>query len=170
MTAASGVKGASLVTAAAGNGVDVGIQVSGLPGRWFTATAVPPRGRLDQDAPPKRALGVIGDSAIVEAFCLGAMAIQLSPEQDKALGAFLPRDSAARRAKLPAGRHPAFLALDISLGLTARAVVEHGSGPVVGLGILDREGEMGRLGGGVYDMPTDPFAAGLAVLEASAAR
>lgn len=164
MGSASGVEGASLITAAAGNGVEVGIQISGLPGRWFTAAAAPPRGKFDRDVPPERALGAIGDSAVVEGFGLGAMAFKLSPEQSKTLGAFLPEDSADRLAKLPAGRHPAFEALDISLGLTARAVVQTGAGPMVGLGILDREGEKGRLGGGIYDMPAAPFAAALAAL------
>ena len=46
MMRASGVEGSSLVTAAAGNGVDTGIQISALPGQWFQAAAKPPQGRF----------------------------------------------------------------------------------------------------------------------------
>jgi hypothetical protein len=166
MSCASGIECSSFLTAAAGNGADVGIQVSGLPGRWFTARAAPPAGKFDIALPADRALGAIGDSAVVEAFGLGAMAIDLSPEQQKALGAYLPDNSDDRRHQLPAGSHPDFSALGLPLGLTARAVTALGSGPMIGLGILDRDGEMGRLGAGILDMPSAPFAAALSALEA----
>lgn len=166
MTVASGVEGSSFVTAAAGNGVETAIQVSGLPGRWFTTKATPPAGKFDVELPPERALGAIGDSAVVEAFGLGAMAINLSEEQLKLLGAFLPDNSSHRLNGLSVGAHPYFRALDVRLGLTARAVSQLGSGPMIGLGIIDREGEAGRLGAGIYDMPCAPFEAAVAALEA----
>ncbi|WP_299616913.1 DUF1116 domain-containing protein [Pelagibius sp.] len=164
MTAASGIDGSSFVTAAAGNGAAVGIQVSGLPGRWFTAAARPPKGPLDVDLPAERALGAIGDSAVVEAFGLGAMAFHLSPEQMQRLGPYLPPDSDARVASLLAAEHPGFQALGIRLGITARAAAGLGAGPVVGLGMLDREGHAGRIGGGIYDMPAAPFRDAVAAL------
>lgn len=166
MKLAEGVEGSSFVTAAGGNGREVGIQISGLPGRWFTVPAAPPKGRLDTDLPEDRALGAIGDSAVVEAFGLGAMAIELSPEQKKVLGAYLPDNSNARVTGLSAGSHPYFRSLDIRLGSTARGAVAQGSGPAVGLGILDRLGQAGRLGGGIYDMPVDPFSAAVKALKA----
>jgi len=166
MTVASGVDGSSFVTAAAGNGVETAIQVSGLPGRWFAIKATPPVGTFDVELPPGRALGAIGDSAVVEAFGLGAMAINLSAEQSKLLGAFLPDNSSHRLNGLSVGAHPYFRALDVRLGMTARAVARLGSGPMVGLGIIDRDGEAGRLGAGIYDMPSTPFEAAVAALEA----
>ena len=63
-----------------GNGVEMGIQIAGLPGQWFTMPAQPPRGKFDLDIPMNRALGAIGDSAVVEGFGLGAMVVRLSPE------------------------------------------------------------------------------------------
>ena len=164
MTVASGIDGSSFVTAVAGNGVETGIQISGLPGQWFTVDAAPPQGRFDVNLPADRALGAIGDSAVVEGFGLGAMAINLAPEQRKNLGDFLPENSEARLSKLPVGNHPGFRSLNIQLGLTARSVVELASGPMIGLGILDHAGEMGRLGGGIYDMPITPFTDALAAL------
>jgi hypothetical protein len=109
-------------------------------------------------------LGAIGDSALVEAFGLGAMAIELSPEQKAGLGAFLPKDAKTRTSGLSVGTHPYFRALDVRLGSTARGAVAQNAGPVIGLGILDREGTAGRLGAGIYDMPVSPFADALAAL------
>jgi len=169
MTCAEGGAGSSLVTAAGGNGHEVGIQISGLPGRWFTAPATPPRGRLDADLPADRALGAIGDSALVDAFGLGGMAIRFSPGQQTALGAFLPIDG-ADRSVLTIGRHPYFKGLDLRLGVSARAVAELGKGPLVVLGILDRSGVGGRLGAGVYDIPAAPFAAAVDALDTEAGR
>ncbi len=165
MLAGDGVAGSGFVTAAGGNGVDVGIQVSGLPGQWFRAPATPPSGRFDVDLPRERALPAIGDSAVVEALGLGAMALQHSPAQEKAFADFLPADY-RERARLMCGSHPAFGDLDCRLGLGARAAVAAGRGPIVGLGILDIRGEQGRLGGGIYEMPVTAFAAAIAALEA----
>jgi hypothetical protein len=166
MLRAAGVHGSSLVIAAAGNGVDAGIQVSGLPGRWFQAPATPPQGRFDVDLPAGRALPAIGDSAVVEGLGLGAMALQFSPEQEKNLGDFLPSDYLERAGKLMCGRHPGFGELDCRLGLCARAAAECGRGPIIGLGILDLEGDKGRLGGGVYDMPPTVFEQAVTALSA----
>jgi hypothetical protein len=166
MRAAEGVRGSSFVTGAAGNGYEVGIQVAGLPGRWFTAPATPPIGKLD-DAPPERSLPAIGDSAVVEALGLGAMALPLSPVQTANLGPFMPGDFAQRRAAILLGTHPGLRGLDAPMGLSARAVAAQGKAPVIGLGILDRDGEKGRLGAGVFEMPLAPFADAVAALDST---
>ena len=165
MKVAEGIEGSSFITAAGGNGRDVGIQISGLPKRWFTVPASPPKGKFDIDLPHDRALGAIGDSAVVEAFGLGAMAIDLSPIQKASLSAFLPANRHERSAGMSVGAHPYFNALNLKLGGTARGAVVAGAGPVVGIGILDRLGEAGRLGAGIYDMPVIPFANALEALE-----
>ncbi|NNE81566.1 MAG: DUF1116 domain-containing protein [Silicimonas sp.] len=146
MLAASGVAGSGFVTAATGNGRNVGIQVSGLPGHWFTVPADAPKGEFDVDLPEDRALGAIGDSAVVDAFGLGAMF--------KATNASSTADA---RTGLSVGTHPYFRAMDVQLGTSARKAIELGKGPTISLGIIDRLGEAGRLGGGLYDMPVDPF-------------
>ena len=165
LKAAEGVADSALVTAAGGNGREVGLQISGLPGRWFTTQSSPPIGKIDSSVSPARALSAIGDSAIVDAFGLGAMAIELAPEQQKALSEFLPRDFDNRREQLPIGRHFGLGELKIRLGLSCRHVAAHGSGPAIALGILDNEGELGRIGGGIYCMPPEPFLAAIRALE-----
>jgi len=166
MKLAEGIERSSFITAAGGNGREIGIQISGLPGQWFTTPSSPPRGKFDVDLPETRALGAIGDSAVVEAFGLGAMAVELSLGQKKALGTYLPENVPARISGLSVGAHPCFRDLDIRLGATARGAVAHGAGPIISLGILDREGTAGRLGGGIYDMPVTPFAAAMNALGA----
>ena len=165
MMAASGIQDSSFVTAMGGNGVDVGIQIAGLPGRWFTLPAQPPQGKFDLDVPTIRALGAIGDSAVVEGFGLGAMVVRLSPEQGRVFADYLPTGFEQRCLQLPIIEHPGFQELGIRLGLTARSVAEWGEGPIVGLGILDNMGELGRLGGGICDIPASLFREALAELE-----
>ena len=147
MSRAEGVQGSGFVTAAGGNGRDVGIQVSAFPGRWYTVPATPPEGAFDVDLPPSRALGAIGDSAVVDAFGLGAMA-KMGNE---------PPTSHGSVHGMSVGEHPYFKATGLKLGISALAVSECGRTPQVSLGILDREGELGRLGGGLYQMPNLPF-------------
>ena len=165
MKLAEGVDGSSFITAAGGNGREIGIQISGLPGQWFTVAASAPKGKFDIDLPEDRSLGAIGDSAVVEAFGLGAMVIELSPEQKKLLSAYLPDDATVRTSRLSVGAHPNFRNHTIKLGSTARGAVGAGAGPVIGLGILDRLGKVGRLGSGIYDMPVDPFSAAVSALK-----
>jgi hypothetical protein len=167
MMSASGIPDSSFVTAVGGNGVDTGIQISALPGRWFSAPAKPPNGRFDVDLPPERALPAIGDSAVVEGLGLGAMAINLAPAQLQGLCEFLPTDYADRSRQLLAGPHPQLHDLDCRVGLLARAARAHQKGPVIGLGMLDIEGEKGRLGGGIYDMPVTVFNAAMTALEST---
>ncbi len=102
---------------------------------------------------------------MVEALGLGAMAVHLSPPQLELFRDVLPEDAPERRRMLPLGPHPGFHGLDIRLGLSARSVIEAGTGPLVGLGIIDRLGKKGRIGGGIYDMPTSVFAEAMAALE-----
>lgn len=165
MMRASGIENSSFVTAAGGNGVETGIQISALPGRWFSAAATAPVGRFDIDLKPARALPAIGDSAVVEGLGLGAMALRHAPEQEKNLADFLPDDYLERGQHLLAGIHPQFGELECRIGLLARAALRRQQGPIIGLGILDIEGEQGRLGGGIYDMPVTAFEAAMIALE-----
>ncbi len=165
--AASGTGGSSLVVGAGGNGAEAGIQVAGLPGRWFTAPADPPRHESPDGVPEGRALGAIGDSAIVDAMGFGAMAMNLAPEQKKAMGHLMPEGGLDLPDALLAAEHPGFGGLGLRVGMAARAVVDAERRPVVSLGVLDNEGELGRLAGGVFETPLSVFRDAVAVLEAA---
>jgi hypothetical protein len=162
--AAAGIPGASLVVTAGANGTETGIQVAGLPGRWFTARARPPHGDLGGQ-PANRALGAIGDSAIVDALGFGAMAMAYAPEQRFLLQPFMPAGGLSLPGVLLRRVHPGFGELDLRVGLCARRVVASGRRPAVSLGILDAEGTAGRLGGGIFEVPAALFEAAVAALD-----
>ena len=81
------------------------------------------------------------------------MAISFSSPQQKNLGHFLPRDGLSTGALLTLSPHPAFAELGLRVGLTAREWLASNRQPLVSLGILDNLGEVGRLGGGIFEQP-----------------
>lgn len=165
---ARGIPKSSLIITAAANGRETGIQVAGLPGKWFTAPALAPHGDFDADLPQSRALGAIGDSAIVDLLGFGAMAISFSAAQQQNLGHLLPQDGLSTGALLTSAIHPAFSPLELSIGVLCRTCVSENRSPIISLGILDNEGKAGRLGGGIYQPPKSLFKEAVASLSQSA--
>ncbi|KEA64450.1 hypothetical protein ADIMK_1354 [Marinobacterium lacunae] len=157
LTAAEGKPDCQLVTSAGGNGRCFGLRVADRPERWVTAPALPPSGVLITGYTSEDALPAIGDSAIVEMLGFGAMAMWLSPDQQRNLGAFMPEPAETLSDALLAERHPGFVAVNVKTGLFAQTVVVQGKSPVVALGILHAEGVAGRIGGGVYKVPPELF-------------
>lgn len=147
----------SLVTTAGGNGNKVGIKISSDPKNWIATTAKAPEGPFDVNVPETRALGAIGDSALVDIYGLGAMAIQLNPLSSEKMSAYLPTDFHNLQKSLLIGDHIGFRGLGIRFGMTAQKILEANASPVIALGILDNEGILGRLGGGIYQMPMNLF-------------
>ena len=126
--------------------------------------SVVPKGDFDVDLPSSRALGAIGDSAIVDALGFGAMAMSFCAVQKQNLGHLLPSDGLATGSMLTAAVHPGFADLGLSVGITARACISTDRAPLVSLGILDNQGEVGRLGGGIFEQPKSMIANGLSEL------
>lgn len=161
LQAATGVTGSTVVTRAGGNGVDFGIQVSGLPDRWFTVPATPPIGDVPEAYFGLRAVGAIGDSAVVDVVGLGGAALKWAPSSVERLGSHLP-DRALERPELllaePEGP------LGTRTGLTAAAVVRERLSPIVLLGMIESTGLEGRIGGGAYVPPLALFQAALSTL------
>tara|TARA_Y100001960_G_scaffold331333_1_gene428017 strand:+ start:630 stop:1832 length:1203 start_codon:yes stop_codon:yes gene_type:complete len=167
LRAASGTEDSSLLIGAGGNGAEVGIKIAGLPDRWFVASADPPNHQMPEGIPEGRALGAIGDSAIVDAMGFGAMAMNFAPEQKRVMLNLMPEDGLELPALLLAALHPGFGDLGLCIGMAARTVVENGRQPVVSLGVLDNEGELGRVAGGVYTTPMTVFRDAISALEAA---
>ncbi|MCP1768634.1 oxamate carbamoyltransferase subunit AllG family protein [Bradyrhizobium japonicum] len=146
----------SLVTALGGNGVDVGVKVGGQADRWFTTAASPPSGSLAEGFKNEDRLGAIGDSALLDAMGFGAMsAVSMR-------GAGLVAGDLAGLLPCP---HDAFTRSGLHLGMPARNIIAQGSTPEIVLGILDRNGKNGRIGGGIYRPPLCLFATAIAALE-----
>jgi hypothetical protein len=172
--AAGGVAGSSLVCLIARNGTDMGIQLSGLPGRWFTAPAPAVSDALIAEgfSEADGALD-IGDSAVIECVGLGGMAVAAAP----AVAAFFgggAADAVARTelmAEICAGRSVRFTipGMDFAgtpLGIDARLVCELEIGPQITTGVLHASAGVGQIGAGIAHQPVAPFRAATIALAA----
>jgi len=162
LRAARGIPGATVVTAAGGNGTEFGIRIASKPETWFTARAMPPAvapGGLGAAEP----LGAIGDSAVVDILGLGAMTT-LESGVAPALPPFV--QGAEGRASLLAAAHPRFRRTHPRMVVSARRVVESATVPIISLGVLDKAGRLGRLTGGYYRPSFDLFGSALASVNA----
>jgi hypothetical protein len=157
LAAAAGIEGSGIITAFGGNGEEFGLQVAGRPGRWFTTPASPPRGNIRAPHTPESCVGAYGDSALAEALGLGAMAQSYCPDMQVLHKDFNYPDILDLPAKLLMAEHPNLPRSRARIGLSARAVVESSTTPVVELGIVDKTGEHGGLGAGLYRPPLAPF-------------
>jgi Protein of unknown function (DUF1116) len=164
--------GSSLVALMSRNGTDMGLQLAGLPGRWFTAPAAPVQDSLLREGYSAQDGALdIGDSAVLECVGLGGMAVAASP----AVAAFFGGASAEARRRtllmteICAGRSERFTvpALDhagTAVGIDARLVVELGIAPQITTGVLHASAGEGQIGAGVAHQPLEPFAAALGAL------
>ena len=165
LSAAADVPGSGLVTHCGGNGNTFGIQVSGLTGRWFTAPATVPRGNVRAPLTLDNCTGAYGDSALAEGFGLGAMALSYCPDMQALHAGYFDDSAYALPEKLLMGVHPGFPSSRARAGLSARAVIETGETPLIELGLVEKSGEGGGLGAGLYRPPTDPFKAAVMALD-----
>ena len=165
VTAAAPVEGSSVVALMARNGTEAGLQLAGLPGRWFTAPAAPVQDVLLRDghAPEDAALD-IGDSAVIECIGLGGMALAAAP----AVAAFFGGDAraAAERTELMAQicvRRSSRFTITLRdfagtpVGIDARLVAELGIAPQISTGVLHASDGAGQIGAGVAHQPLQLF-------------
>lgn len=165
LDAPRGVAGSSLCTAFGGNGARFGLQIAGLPDRWFTAPGAPPLGKMRTPHRPETCVGAIGDSALVEAFGLGAMAQSYCPAMQDLHRGFSPADLHDLPAALLCAAHPRMTASGARVGIAARRVVEAARTPVIELGIIDADAIEGGLGAGIYRPPMSVFSEAVTALD-----
>jgi hypothetical protein len=172
---AAGTEGSTITTLISRNGTDIGVQIAGLPGRWFKGPAAPVQDALLREGfTPEDAALDIGDSAVIECVGLGGMAVAASPAVAGFFGGGAA-DAIARtrtmgevcvagseRFKIPS--------LDFAgspVGIDARLVVELGLTPQITTGVLHASTGAGQIGAGVAHQPVEPFAAAAAALAAA---
>src|SRR5207247_1112071 len=85
--AIEGIAGCTVVSTMARNGVEFGIRVAGLGDRWFTGPASVVAGSYFPGFSAADANRDVGDSAIMETYGLGGMAMAASPAVQKIVGA-----------------------------------------------------------------------------------
>jgi hypothetical protein len=160
--AVGSVPGSSVVSLMARNGTDMGLQLAGLPGRWFTAPAAPVQDQLLREGNDASDAALdIGDSAVIECTGLGGMALAAAP----AVAAFFGGDAAAAAARtelmaqICAARSSRFTiaARGTGVGIDARLVAELGITPQITTGVLHASAGTGQIGAGVAHQPLEPF-------------
>ena len=164
LDAAHGVRGSSMVTAMARNGVQFGVRVSGLPDEWFTTPAPVVDGLYFPGYTIEDAAPDIGDSAITETAGLGGFAMAASPAIVRFVGGS-PSEALGHSRNMhhiTIGSNSQFSlpALDFAAsaaGIDVRKVVDTGILPVVNTGIAHKEAGVGQIGAGVTTAPLDVF-------------
>ena len=161
---AAGIAGSSLVTVMARNGTDFGVQVAGLPGRWFTAPAPMVDGLYLPGFGPADAAPDIGDSAITETAGLGGMAMATAPAIVQFVGGSVEQALAFTRsmygitlAEHPVYRIPALDSRGTATGIDLLKVAGSGVVPVINTGIAHRTPGVGMIGAGLVRPPFDCF-------------
>jgi uncharacterized protein DUF1116 len=171
--AGRGVPGSSVVVCLARNGVEVGLQVSGLPDRWFTAPAGVATGTFFPGFGLADANPDIGDSAIMETIGLGNMAIAAAPGIVPFLGrsAYTDAQNITRAAyDIAVGTHPEIrIAVrdyqGVPLGIDVRKVVELSHVPGIDTAIAPKDPAVGSIiGAGISHPPLEVFRSAVTAL------
>jgi uncharacterized protein DUF1116 len=147
--------GCTLVTRLCANGEVIGIQISALPGQWFTAPAPLVKGPFMKGSPPNPQFGpVTGDSGVIDAFGLGGQGLRHAPSLLNAFSCWMQPDDDARALSLLAGEHPI---LETAFALDSAAVARSERSPTLSTGMVSPDGR-GLLGRGLCVLPLKPFA------------
>jgi len=162
---AEGIEGASLLTVMARNGTDFGVQMAGMPGRWFVAPAGIVDGLYLPGFGPEDANPDIGDSTITETAGFGGFAMAAAPAIAKFVGGSAGDALSAtlEMYEICFAEHEFFTipALDFAgtpLGIDVRRVAESGILPRLNTGIAHRKPGIGMVGAGVLRAPAACFA------------
>lgn len=161
---ASGIEGSSVITAMARNGVEFGIQVSGLGDRWFTG----PAGLIDGLYLPgfkgEDASRDIGDSVITETAGIGGFTMAGAPAIVKFVGGSA-RDAVRfthQMYEITLTENDTYQIPNLDFRGSPTAidlikVVETNILPVINTGIAHREPGVGMIGAGLVKPPENCF-------------
>src|SRR5262245_49016238 len=142
--------GCTLVTRLCANGETIGVQISALPGQWFTAPSPLVKGPFMKGAPPDPEFGpAIGDSGVIDAFGLGGQGLRHAPSLLNAFSCWMELDDDARARSMLASVHPV---LETAFALDAAAAVKTRQAPVLSTGMVSADGR-GLLGRGICRVP-----------------
>jgi hypothetical protein len=143
-----------LVTRLCANGEVIGIQISALAGRWFTAPSPLVKGPFMKGSPPDPQFGpATGDSGVIDAFGLGGQGLRHAPSLLNAFSCWMETDDDARARSMLAGVHPI---LETSFALDAAAVAKNERSAILSTGMVSSDGR-GLLGRGLCTVPVQPF-------------
>lgn len=155
----------TVVTAMCRNGKDFGIRISGMGDQWFTAPVNTPQGLFFTGYSQEDANSDIGDSAITEAYGVGAMAMIAAPGVTRFVGAGGFENALSTSNEMleicidqnPNFPVPTWDFQGICLGIDARKVVETGITPIINTGIAHKKAGVGQIGAGTVRAPLACF-------------
>jgi hypothetical protein len=172
MDAARGVPMSTLVTAMARNGTEVGIQVSGMDGKWFTAKAPMVKGKYFPGFTAEDANPDMGDSAITETSGIGAFAMAAALGMTQLVGGSVSEAAGITRAmkSITVSKNAAYTIplLDFEgtpTGIDILKVIETGIIPYINTGIANKKAGLGIIGAGIVNMPMEVFEKALLAFE-----
>ena len=161
--AARGIPHSTVITAMSRNGVKFGINVSALENEWFTAPCLKPKalyfpGYTEKDANPD-----MGDSAIVECYGIGGMAMGAAPAVVRFVGADSVYDAfryseEMRRIVVGLNNDLPIPTMDFAgtaLAVDIRKVVATGVLPVINTGVAHCMPGIGQVGAGIVTPPME---------------
>ncbi|HEV8437527.1 MAG TPA: DUF1116 domain-containing protein [Methylomirabilota bacterium] len=162
--AIEGLEGSTVVSTMARNGVEFGIRVAGLGDRWFTGPASVVDGLYFPGFTAEDANRDTGDSAIMETYGLGGMAMAASPAVQKIVGAKSFADAVAtsrNMAEICVGANPLFPLAPLNgdgtpTGIDIRKVAQTGMVPAINTAIAHRSAHA-MIGAGISTPPIEPF-------------
>jgi hypothetical protein len=165
---ARGVEHSSLVIAMCRNGVEFGIQVSGLDGEWYVAPAPAVEGLYLPGFGPADAGLDMGDSAITETVGWGGFVLGGAPGILALVGG-TPQDALGYTQEMrkittgvhPTHRMPALGFEGTSVGIDIRKVVQHNTTPIIDTAIAHREAGHPIIGAGLVRAPMEAFRSAL---------
>lgn len=154
----------TVVVAMARNGVEFGIQVSGLGGEWFTAPAPRVEGILFPGYKPEDAGLDMGDSAITETVGWGAFVLGSAPGILSLVGGTVAQAMSYTREmrEITVGTHPdyrlpTFDYQEIVIGIDIRKVVRTGIAPIIDTAIAHKDPGHPKIGAGLLRAPMECF-------------
>ncbi len=163
MDRARDIKFSTIVTAMTRNGVEFGIQVSGLGKQWFTGPAGKIRGFTFPGFAESDSTLDIGDSAISETRGFGATALAASPVHAKLIGESFQDavNHTQTMAEVSTAEDPMFrvpyLDRGVPVGIDIRKVIEKGIAPKINTGMAHKKGGHPIIGTGIADAPLGAF-------------
>ncbi len=164
LDAAAGIEGSTVITTQGRNGVEFGIQISGLKGKWFTGPAGVVDGLYLPGFGPADAGLDIGDSVITETSGIGGFAMAAAPAIVKFVGGspadainFTKRMYEITLAENREYRIPILDFRGTPTGIDVRKVVEKGILPVINTGIAHKDPGIGMVGAGLVKPPVNAY-------------
>lgn len=164
LDAARGIPYSTIVTCMARNGYQFGLQVAGLPGRWFTGPAQRVKGLYFPGFTEEDASLDIGDSTITETAGLGGFAMAAAPAIVQFVGGSveLALELTQQMYEITVAEHryytiPYFGFRGTPTGIDVRKVVETGILPSINTGIAHKDPGIGQVGAGLVTPPGNIF-------------